>query len=178
MSFSSAVVRLLILTTGLSACQSPSDSVAPTDFRAWNSYLGDPGRRHYSSLDEINLDNVGQLEVAWEYHAGKQGSGGSDYIQCNPLVVGRTLYAVSPGLKVFAVDAATGEEQWVFNPFAGTDESSFTRGLAYWSDGTAERILFTADRYLYALDAQTGEPVSTFGEGEESELGPRAGKRH
>ncbi|MEM6844941.1 MAG: PQQ-binding-like beta-propeller repeat protein [Bacteroidota bacterium] len=160
----------------LFACQPNPTAEAPDAHRTWSSYLGDPGRTHYSSLNEINLSNIDQLEVAWEYHAGKQGSGGTDYIQCNPLVIDRTLFAVSPGLKVFAVDAATGEEQWVFNPFEGTNESSFTRGLAYWSDGTDTRILFTADRYLYALDAQTGQLMPSFGEEGKVNLGHGLGR--
>lgn len=160
----------------LSSCQSQGASDKPPEYHSWSSYMGDPGRTHYSSLDEINTGNVSQLAVAWEYHAGVQGSGEANYIQCNPLVVDTSLFAVAPGLKVFAVNAATGEEQWVFNPFEGTDETSFTRGLAYWTDGAEARILFTADRYLYALDAQTGQPVLTFGQGGKVNLGQGLGR--
>lgn len=164
MLFTSIPIRSVgLLAIFLIACQ-PEPASDITNYAAWNSYLGDPGRTHYSSLEQINLSNVANLEVAWEYHAGVQGSGGSDYIQCNPLVVDSTLFAVAPGLKVFALNAATGEEQWVFNPFAGTDQSGLLRGLAHWSDGDEARILFTADRYLYALDARTGQPVLSFGE--------------
>ena len=138
--------------------------------------MGDAGRTHYSSLDQINVANVSQLEVAWEYHAGVQGKGDANYIQCNPLVVENTLYGASPGLKIFAVDAATGQEKWVFNPFAGTDKASFTRGLAYWAEGEEERILFTADRYLYALDALTGQPVPSFGDSGRVNLGQGLGR--
>ncbi len=160
----------------LGSCQSRVASEQPAEYHTWSSYMGDPGRTHYSSLDEINSGNVGQLAVAWEYHAGVQGTGEANYIQCNPLVVDTTLFAVAPGLKVFAVHAATGQEQWVFNPFEGTDETSFTRGLAYWTDGEEARILFTADRYLYALDAQTGQPVTTFGAGGKVDLGQGLGR--
>lgn len=50
------------------------------------------------------------------------------------------------------------------------------RGLAYWSDGNEDRILFTADRYLYALDAQTGQPIVTFGDGGKINLGRGLGR--
>ena len=166
----------LLSLTALIGCQSRMASEQSVEYQSWNNYLGDAGRTHYSSLDEINLGNVSQLEVAWEYHAGVQGEGGATYIQCNPLVVGSTLFAVSPGLKVFAVNAATGQEKWVFNPFEGTDETSFTRGLAYWTNGNEERILFTADRYLYAVDAHTGQPVTSFGEGGKVNLGRGLGR--
>ncbi len=162
-SFSLSVRCLGLLALFLGACQAKmADEV--TLYSTWNSYLGDPGRTHYASLEQINPSNVNQLEVAWEYHAGVQGTGGSNYIQCNPLVVGRTLFAVAPGLKVFALDATTGAEQWVFNPFMGTDRSGVLRGLAHWSNGDDSRILFCADRYLYALDANTGQPVASFGD--------------
>ena len=167
---------LSLLLAMLSGCQSQVASERSPEYHTWSSYMGDPGRTHYSSLDEINTDNVSQLAVAWKYHAGVQGTGEANYIQCNPLVVDTTLFAVAPGLKVFAIDAATGQEQWVFNPFEGTDETSFTRGLAYWTDGAEARILFTADRYLYALDAQTGQPVTSFGEGGKVNLGQGLGR--
>jgi quinoprotein glucose dehydrogenase len=132
-------------------------------YTEWSSYLGDPGRSHYSLLDQINKENVQDLEVAWTYHAGEQGSG-NGYVQTNPLIAHGILYGVSPGLKIFALDAATGERKWEFNPFAGTDKSSFTRGLAYWEDGNDRRLLFSADKYLYALDADSGDPLSSFGD--------------
>lgn len=37
----------------------------------WSTYLGDPGRRHYSELVQINRDNVHELEVAWVYDSGE-----------------------------------------------------------------------------------------------------------
>ena len=131
------------------------------DFKQWRDYLGDAGRRHYSALEQINSDNVHQLEVAWTYHSGDTDPEG--YIQCSPIVVGKVIYATSPRLKVFALNAATGKELWTFDPFAGTEEKSFTRGLSYWEDGEDKRILFTADKFLYALNASTGLPVEDFG---------------
>ena len=175
-SYAHAFGYLALALVVLSGCQSKMATESSFSNRSWSSYLGDPGRTHYSSLEKINTSNVGQLAVAWEYHAGVQGAGEANYIQCNPLVVDRTLYGVSPGLKVFAVDAATGQEQWVYNPFEGTDETSFTRGLAYWSAGDDARILFTADRYLYALDAKNGRPVASFGEDGKIDLGKGLGR--
>lgn len=133
-------------------------------YTAWDSYLGDSGRSHYSLLDQINKGNVQKLEVAWTYHAGQQGKGNDTYLQANPLIVGDILYGIAPGLKVFAVNAANGTKLWEFNPYEGTDRSTFTRGLAFWEDEEEQRILFSADQYLYALDAGTGKLIREFGE--------------
>ena len=130
-------------------------------FREWQRYLGDPGRTHYSSLDQINRSNVSNLKVAWTYHSGNSNTEG--YLQSSPLVIDEFLYSSSPHGKVFALNAATGEEIWSFNPFAGTDKTEITRGLNYWKEGEDKRILFTAGSYLYALDAETGELVNSFG---------------
>lgn len=156
-------MSLLLVCCMAIACQSPSDlPLDKKEYETWQHYLGDPARTHYSSLDQINKDNIGQLEVAWTYHSGDVDPQG--YIQCNPLIVRNRFFGTSPRLKVFALDAETGEELWSFDPYEGTDKKGFTRGLSYWEDGEDQRILFSADRYLYALDAKTGKPVEAFGE--------------
>ena len=136
--------------------------ISAEHFRTWEHYLGDPARTHYSSLDQINISNVSQLEVAWRYHSGDADPSG--YIQSSPLIKDSVLYSTSPNLKVFALHAATGEEMWKFDPFAGTDQSGFSRGLSYWQKDEDRRILFTAGRHLHALDAETGQPIKAFGE--------------
>src|SRR5690606_25028162 len=138
------------------------EAPAETVFSTWEHYLGDPGRRHYSSLDQINRDNIGGLELAWTYHSGDPDPQG--YIQSSPIIAGGALYGTSPNLKVFALNAATGEELWKFDPFAGTEQKGFTRGLSYWGEGEDKRILCSAGRYLYALDAETGALIDDFGD--------------
>ncbi len=139
-----------------------ADNQSATNYESWSSYLGDPARTHYSSLGQVNRDNVQNLEVAWTYASGDIGE--NNYIQCNPLVIDTILYGASPGMKIFAVQAATGERIWEFNPFQGTDQVSFTRGLAYWADGQDRRLIFSAEEKLYALDALTGKPLANFGD--------------
>lgn len=129
-------------------------------YREWKHYLGDPGRTHYSSLDQINKGNVKKLSVAWEYSSGNQGDNAG--IQCNPLVANDILYGISPKLKLFALAANTGAELWVFDPFEGKENGGTTRGLHYWEKGDDKRVLYTARDYLYALDAITGELVESF----------------
>jgi quinoprotein glucose dehydrogenase len=85
-------------------------------------------------------------------------------IECNPIVVDGTLYGTSPRLKVFAIDATSGKERWIYDPFDGERASGVNRGVMHWSGDEGERILFTAEEYLYALDAGTGRLITSFGD--------------
>lgn len=154
---------LIILISLLGAGCNDSATISSDPYKAWDNYLGDAGRTHYSSLTAINRENVTQLQKVWSYEPGDDD--GKSYSQCNPLIIGRTLFAASSHFKVFALDAATGVEKWKFDPFEGTDKKDFARGLAAWTDGEQTRIIFTADKYLYAMNAETGELVTSFGDG-------------
>lgn len=90
--------------------------------------------------------------------------------KATPLMVGGVLYFNMPTSVGAAVDAKSGALRWVYNPRsyeAGTTTMSARwnqRGVAYWTDGTEERIFWgTGDGYLIAVDAKTGRPVSGFG---------------
>ncbi|WP_276090254.1 PQQ-binding-like beta-propeller repeat protein [Pedobacter sp. JY14-1] len=124
----------------------------------WPEYLGGSDRNHYSPLKQINARNVKNLEKAWEYHSADSGQ-----VQCNPIVIAGTLYGVTASNHAFALDAATGAEKWRFRP-SGQPTSNTNRGLTYWSNGNEKRILYAYDSFLYALNAQTGKPVDSFGE--------------
>jgi quinoprotein glucose dehydrogenase len=140
-------------------------TTGPVDHE-WTNHGGDPGHRQFSPLTQITRDNVHQLQVAWTYSSGDAREDNRSQIQCNPVVVHGVLYATSAQLKVFALEAATGRELWVFDPFAaGAEEHSLgvNRGVAYWEEGDERRILVTAGERLYALDARTGRPIPTFG---------------
>jgi quinoprotein glucose dehydrogenase len=140
-------------------------TTGPVDHE-WTNHGGDPGHRQFSPLTQITRDNVHQLQVAWTYSSGDAREDNRSQIQCNPVVVHGVLYATSAQLKTFALEAATGRELWVFDPFAaGAEEHSLgvNRGVAYWEEGDERRILVTAGERLYALDARTGRPIPTFG---------------
>ncbi|MDX1905715.1 MAG: PQQ-binding-like beta-propeller repeat protein [Bacteroidia bacterium] len=153
------------LILSLAACQSshPAESFS----REWPVYHGSATGLQYSPLDQITPANVHQLQVAWTYASGDASPSGRTQIQCNPIVVDGTLYGSSPALHIFALEAATGTLRWEFDPFAGGEEAEAlgnNRGVTYWTDHTEARILFTANEWLYALDARTGKPVLTFGQ--------------
>jgi quinoprotein glucose dehydrogenase len=124
----------------------------------WPVYGGDLQQDRYSPLTEINRSNVKQLKVAWRFKAGDSGG-----LQTNPLVIGRRMFVYTATQQVVALDGATGERLWVFD--SGTPGLQPARGFSYWSDG-AHGILFAAQRsYVYALDPETGKPLTSFGEG-------------
>ena len=157
-NFPSPLIRLFIVlgfaTTHLSA------QVAAQESRDWPVYGGALEGGHYSSLTQINKANVKQLQVAWAFDTEETGG-----LQTSPIVVNGVLYGLSPSQKIFAVDAATGKRKWKFDPgIVGTQPD---RGLAYWrSSGKNDdrRIIVGVMNFVYALDAETGQPVPTFGD--------------
>ena len=115
----------------------------------------------YSSLTQINQENVKRLEVAWTYDSGDAFKGSE--MQSNPIVVGGLLYATTPTMRVVALNAVTGKEVWSFNPKASGDaQRRFRhRGVTVYRD----RVFFTYRNYLWCLDRQTGKPFVSFGKG-------------
>jgi quinoprotein glucose dehydrogenase len=123
----------------------------------WPVYGGESANDHYSSLAQINRKNVKGLTVAWTFETGEPGG-----LETSPLIIGRTLYAFTPTLKVIALDAASGKPIWKFDSgIVGTQPS---RGLSYWTDGKDRYVFAGIMHYLYALDAKTGKPIPGFGE--------------
>jgi quinoprotein glucose dehydrogenase len=165
-------VLLFIFVCAISGC-TKSDSDWLTGAAAkkeWRVYLGDQSSSHYSALTQITKDNVAQLQTAWTYHTGDLLDGDYGEIQCNPLIVDGVLYGSSPRTKIFALNAGTGKEFWRFDPFTDDPEAANTqgrhRGVTYWQDETGKdkRLLFTAGAHLFALNAETGAPITSFGE--------------
>ena len=137
----------------------------------WSVTGGSKKNLRYSSLDQIDTSNVHQLGIAWVYRS--EGGDSSQYgpIQCNPIIINKILYGVSPKLKLFALDAETGKEIWQFDPSDSLQNQKWhrhsinqNRGVAYWENGEDRRIIFTAGSIAYAVHARTGKLVSTFGD--------------
>ncbi len=143
--------------------QSLSAADPKASYRDWQTYNGDYGGTHYSELDQINRSNVSKLEVAWIWHAEELGS----TIECNPIIIDGSIYLTSPRLHCVALDARTGKTKWRFNPWLeGGRGGGLNRGVSYWTDGEGdERIFHSAGNYLYALNAKTGQPIPSFGDG-------------
>ena len=139
----------------------------------WIAVGGDRGCQRYSVLNQITRDNVSELEVAWKFHTGELDRKQKKTIECTPLIIDGVMYITTGHLRVVALNAATGEEIWSFDPFknhqaAGPLASGgVNRGLAYWSDekpdGKRRIIHGTSDGRLFSFDAATGELDSKFG---------------
>ena len=152
----------LLLSIVLISAAGQSGGAGPSS--DWPHYGGGPEQIRYSPLTQITPANVTSLKVAWTYDTGDAFKGSE--MQCQPVVAHGVLYATSPKLRVFALDAADGTEKWSFNPLESEKTPSRTRirGLMYWERGSERRIYFGARYWLYALDANTGKPLAGFGQ--------------
>lgn len=149
----------LLALTGSPVALAADDPKA--SHREWQTYHGDYGGSHYSELDQINRSNVKLLEVAWTWKSGDVGA----TIECNPIIVNGVMFVTTPTLHVAALNAATGELIWRFDPWNGARGGGVNRGVAYWTDGASDqRIFHSAGNWLYALDAKTGKPIAGFGQ--------------
>jgi quinoprotein glucose dehydrogenase len=156
-----ACIAVVIVASGIGQPQKSPPAVKHTSSgqQDWPVYGGTPENSRYSSLAQINRENVKQLQVAWSFDSGETGG-----LQTSPIIVGGALYAYTPSQKVIALNAATGALLWKFDPAAQGWQPD--RGLAYWTDGSGKekRILAGVMNFVYALDAGTGKPIPSFGE--------------
>jgi glucose dehydrogenase len=145
-----AISAVLLLT----AC-SESGGPQTEAWRTWQDYAGSADASQYSSLDQIDKTNVSELELVWTSPAGDSN------LVFNPIVVGDEMYVLR-GREIVALDAATGEEIWAHEPEGGVS----ARGIHYWEseDGTDRRLVFQGGGFIKALDAETGEPITSFGD--------------
>ena len=160
-----AAVIAVLLTAG-----ARGQSGAPRG--EWPTYGGDLGHTRYAALDQISAANFNDLEVAWRFKTDNLGPRPEFNLQSTPLMVRGRLYSTGGTRRaVVALDAATGELLWVHSENEGARGAASPRqlsgrGLAYWSDGKEERILYVTTGYrLIALDARTGIPIAGFGRG-------------
>jgi quinoprotein glucose dehydrogenase len=143
----------------------------------WPAYGGTYHATRYTPLAEITRDNVAELEQVWEFRTGDLPEDEEDqgYSPENtPLKVGDTLFVCSAMGIVIGLDAASGREEWRFDPEVSFDAIPYgatCRGVAYYvvpgaasDDPCARRILWgTLDARLIAVDATTGQLCTDFG---------------
>ncbi len=151
--------------------------------QGWQHYGGDPGGRHYSTLAQIDRDNVEALDVAWIFRSGDEARFGEAMARTSaqstpillPAEAGESLVYCTPFDRVIALDPDNGGQRWEFDPGIdrGGDRPFRCRGVAYAEEARtpAENAcrhrlyLATHDRRLWAIDALDGTPCPGFGEG-------------
>ena len=153
----------------------------------WRSYGGDAGSTKYSPLDAIDETNVQNLQVAWTWQSVDYDRQAEDpdvrfnsVLLATPLKVGDALFTSTNLGQAAAIDPVTGETLWVYNSLAeGTNagRGRGTRGLAYWTDGSDERLLLVSGEHLVALGTRTGELYPEFGENGKVDLRQDMGPR-
>lgn len=136
----------------------------------WPSHAADLAGTRYRPLDQINASNFGQMELAWRLKTDMFGNRPEYKLEGTPLMINGVLYATAGSRRAaIAIDAATGEVLWVHGEREGARGAAAPRqlsgrGLAYWTDGHEERVLYVTPGYrLIALNAKTGAVVPSFG---------------
>ena len=142
----------------------------------WPFVGSDQAHTKYSAAEDITAANVGELEIVWKWEPNETPLEEYDTrpgpFQATPIMVDGKLYLSTMYTRVVALDAETGAELWTFDPRAyeggpvGAGPTGFKhRGVAYWSDGEDARVFLNSRDRLYAIDAETGEPDTDFGDG-------------
>jgi len=151
----------------------------------WSTYAGNAGGQQYSDLDQINADNVGQLEIAWQYRTGElerrtQFHNATAKVQVNPILLpeaaGGHLMICTPFNRIIALDPTNGSERWTYDPAIriggyateddpeGLQSPAFAncRGVTYWEDesldatATCHHRILTATNDLRLIAIDTG----------------------
>lgn len=155
----------ILMSVVLLACNQPKKK-----YSDWRVYGGSNENIKYSNLDQIDTTNVTELQPAWIYHSENNDKTRFGPIESNAIIIDGTLYGVSPKMKLFAVDAATGKEKWVFDPADSTSNKTWhrssvnmNRGVSYWQEGEDKRIIYTVGPIAFEVNAITGKLVPSFG---------------
>src|SRR4051812_16722021 len=121
----------------------------------WPAYAGTYAASRYSPLAQIDRTNARNLHIAWRWKSSdmalrqaRPDIGPSAMNESTPLMVGGVLYTSTSLSQVAAIDAATGETKWVYDPKIYDNALGIPpnlgwlhRGVAYWRSGDDERIV-------------------------------------
>ncbi len=144
----------------LSGCKGDYDDAPVIDTSTygagddWDNPAGDWAESHFSRLTDISPANAERLGLAWEYDLGTQR-----VQEATPVVIGGVMYTSGNLGRVYALNAATGQELWTFTPEVDMQSNraaccdQANRGVAV-QDGKV--FVASLDGWLYALDAKTG----------------------
>lgn len=156
-SFSTDMLLWLAIGLGFS-CQHQADQPSRS-ITTWEIYRGTEDAHQFSDLNQVNKENVHLLEPAWIFRTGDNTERAP--MECNPIIIDKTMYLTSAALDLIAVNALTGKPVWRFK--TAEKNSGVNRGVTYFDDGEGGRLFFAVDYKLYALHAETGLLVTSFG---------------
>lgn len=143
----------------------------------WHHYSGDAGCTKYAPLDQINAENFQNLQIAWEWNSPENERFAKNRrlrtfaYEATPVMADGVLYTSSSHCDVMSIDCESGEQKWHYDPEswkAGrpTNLGFVHRGVAFWNENGEKRVFIaTGDSRLIAVDADTGQPVESFGDG-------------
>ncbi|MDT8370070.1 MAG: PQQ-binding-like beta-propeller repeat protein [Longimicrobiales bacterium] len=161
------MVAVLAVSVAAPAMASPTAAQDEIDWTHWGS---DASSSRYSPADQIDAENVADLEVAWRWWGANYGPTPDFIYRSTPLKIGDKLFTVAGQRRaVIAIDAATGEQLWMWrmrdNPrWAASTRQNYGKGVAYAEvEGRGTVFVITPGSYLVALDAETGLPAPYFG---------------
>ncbi len=161
----------------------------------WPAYGRTQAGVRYSPLKQINESNVKDLKVAWTYHTQDfktENDSGETTNQVTPIKIGNNMYICTTHQKLVALDPATGQEKWKFDPHIKADKTFqhlTCRGVSYYDasntvgfDASLQAkkssstqcprkvILPVNDGRLVAVNADNGQPCTDFGKNGEVDL--------
>lgn len=164
----------VVLSVAIYSCKHSAGPVT-ADYKGWATYAGSKDGARYSASEIITSQNVSGLKQAWVYTSNDRDTGNRTQNQCNPIMVDGMLYGSTPKLKLFSLDAATGKQNWLFDPASLDSTAKFNpmfyykvnRGVVYWqdTDGGNKRVFYNVGNKVYAIDIVTGQPLAGFGHG-------------
>lgn len=151
----------------------------PVQVGEWRAFGASPENTKYSALDQIDVSNFTQLEIAWRWQsvssevASQRPNIRPGQFKATPLMVRGLVYVSTALGQVVALDAGTGELVWLYDPrsYERLDRPANIgwqhRGVSYWSEASGEDarvFIATHDLRLIALNALTGALYQDFGQ--------------
>jgi quinoprotein glucose dehydrogenase len=135
----------------ISACSSDKQN------NTWPTFGHDVSNNKFSELQDINTTNVARLKEVWRFEDTTEGGG----VYFNPVMMNNRVIGLMPSNKLVALDAESGKQLWEFTPDSSVI-SNWSKGLTYYR-GNPDRILLISGDKLYAINAENGVPIESFG---------------
>jgi glucose dehydrogenase len=172
-SFAGALAAALVFAAGVAFVTADAQDGKGPPGAEWAYWGGDAGSSRYTQLDQINAGNAGKLEVMWRWRAANFGPEPDLIYRATPLYVNGKLYTVA-GIRrtVVCIEPSTGETLWMWREptdgdprWEASTRKNYGKGVAFARiDGKPMIYYLGAGFTMWAIDADTGQPITTFGQ--------------